>query len=152
MDIKFPLDGLTFSAVELDIYVEPPKLSEDVSDEDKKTAWSNWIIENTRWRGVHKRLFDRKQKTESLPDHQYIPTIIKRNGVYKQIMGPVGFEGSYDEGSGKLVLFEQAKQDRHFRSRGNRGQRGNKHKSTRANRRDRKRKQLLSKKKTFWRP
>jgi len=146
MGIRFPLDGLTFSAVELDYYVEPPNLPEGVSEKEREEAWTTWLKVNAKWRAVHKGQFTKKQKTESLPDHQYTSTLVKRDGVYKQQTGPIGFEGGFGEEAGKLVLSVKAAQDRHFRPRGNRGQRGSKHRSTRANHRDRKRKYMLSKK------
>ena len=146
---KYLCDGIIFSAVEQDFYIDPPELPEGASEKETKAAWARWIKENAKRRATHKALFTKRQKIECLPDFAYASTLVKRDGVYRQQLGNIGFAGNAEAGTGELVIAIPASQDRHFRKRGNRSsKKGNKHSSTRANRRTTKRNAILSKKKS----
>lgn len=121
---KLNLDGPSFGAVEKDLYVEPPTLPYDASEEEKLKAWQQWQEEDAKRRRAHKAAYTRKNK--GAPEVQ-IQSTVKRNGVYKQQAGASGLEGSSEDDTIEQVAVVQATQDRHFQPRGTRA--GDKSKS-----------------------
>lgn len=137
---KLNLDGPSFSAVEKELYVEPPVLPSHASEEEKLKAWQQWQDEDGKRRKAHKAAYTRKNK--GVPEVQ-IQTTIKHNGVYKQHFGAIGIGGSIDDDTIEQVAIVQATQDRHFQPRGNRAGDKNKAKARRRNKNKRLKTQKL---------
>ena len=130
------------SFIEKDFYIDPPDLPDDATDEEKLIAWKKWQKDNTKERAKHKRRWTLSQEHHESP---YLETysLIKLNGVWKQVGGPLALDGGADEGSAHLILYTKPQQNKHFQARGKRGK-SNKQKNKRAKRREQKRQKILS--------
>lgn len=117
-----------FGSVEKDIYVEPPDLTDDISDEEKVAIWKEWQKEDDKKRRAHRLAFNKKLK-KSAPDVSGV-TLYKSGGVYKQKNAASAVEG--DSENLENILAIPATQDRHFQPRGHRS--GKKNSSRKYNR------------------
>jgi len=109
------LEGLHFSSVEKDLYLDPPKLSPNTPDDIKLLLWQEWQKKEAQKRRAHKAAFTRKQKVQ-LPEYEYTKATFKSGGIHRQKSGLLGISGDDSE----LIIAVPATQDRHFQPRGKR--------------------------------
>ncbi len=74
-------DAQTFSAVEKDLYIEPPQLPLDATENEIRKAWAEWQVKEAQARKAHRIKFNRGQKASSL---ELKPHTVKMGGVNKQ--------------------------------------------------------------------
>jgi len=114
--------------LEKDFYIDPPNLPKDATDKEVEEAWKNWDKQNSKLRANDKRRWTISQQPGEMYNPDTANILVKINGVWKQ--SSHGIEGTEEAYS--IVAIEKAKQDKHYKARGNRGKKkGNKHKKRR---------------------
>ena len=139
---EYNLDGSTFDSVEKEMYIDPPVLPPDASEEDKLSAWKQWQEAESIKRRAHKAAFTKKIKG-TVPDSEYNRSTVKIGGVYKQLNGSVGINGSDEDNSLEQIVAIPATQDRYFQARGARAGDKDQNRTRKRRKNQRKKAQLL---------